>query len=146
TRRHAESVTRRTAPMMTRRADQLRMLQRYGPVFLSDDEYARRRAVVLGRYARQLARHPARFGDSQFRAFHASVPRSTSDGSLELGLLARGVLLAARRLATGRRENGADWPARRLQPTAAPFASSKLTSSGRLRARLDEGGEQKRDP
>lgn len=56
TRRHAEAQTSRAERVNTYQASQLGRLLRYGPVFLSQDEYERRKEEVLGQYYRFLAR------------------------------------------------------------------------------------------
>ena len=42
TRRHSDAVSRRAAALMTHRAENVRIHQRFGPHYLSEDEYVRR--------------------------------------------------------------------------------------------------------
>jgi hypothetical protein len=77
---------------------QLKLLVKYGPLFLSDDEYRRRLAARLLRYAGHLVRRAPRLADREMRSYHASVIRDvrSSIGPLQV---ARGTLDAARRRA-----------------------------------------------
>jgi glycosyltransferase involved in cell wall biosynthesis len=67
---------------------QLRILARYGPVYLSETEYARRTHEIFHRYYQFLGRYPFRLGDSRFRNLHLGALGSANH-SLSLLRLAK---------------------------------------------------------
>jgi glycosyltransferase involved in cell wall biosynthesis len=73
TRRHRAAVTSSAMRLGTYRPGRIELVRRYGPLFLSQAEYERRLAVMVADYSRFLARHPARFREPEFRAYHGRV-------------------------------------------------------------------------
>jgi glycosyltransferase involved in cell wall biosynthesis len=67
---------------------QLRILARYGPVYLSQTEYARRTHEMFDRYYRFLGRYPLRLADPRFRNLHLGALGSANH-SLSLLRLAQ---------------------------------------------------------
>jgi glycosyltransferase involved in cell wall biosynthesis len=96
TRRHNEAVTAYTRRVDTYRPAHLQAFQRWGPVFLSRDEYERKLAVRLLDYLTVLARRATSWSGHEFRAYHLArmgeVLAATSGRQL-----ARGVALQVRR-------------------------------------------------
>jgi glycosyltransferase involved in cell wall biosynthesis len=96
TRRHNEAVTAYTRRVATYRPAHLRAFQRWGPVFLSRDEYERKLAERVLDYLTLLVRHATRWSAQEFRAYHRArmgeVVAATSARQL-----ARGVVLQVRR-------------------------------------------------
>jgi glycosyltransferase involved in cell wall biosynthesis len=70
TRRHNESVTSLTHRFNTRRQDNLIIFLRYGPVYLSEEEYEQRLEQVLESYHRFLARSVFKLKGSEFWNYH----------------------------------------------------------------------------
>ena len=108
TRRHSDAVSQEALPIMTHQAENIRILERYGPGCLSRDEYDRRHAVMLFEYLRELAKNLGRFRDERVRSYHADTLRAIRS-SLTAWSLGRGVALQGQRMLVGPRTNGADW-------------------------------------
>ena len=66
----------------------LKILARYGPFYLSEDEYARRTHQIFDRYYQFLGRNPFRLANSRFRSLHLGALKS-ADHSLSLVRLAK---------------------------------------------------------
>jgi hypothetical protein len=96
TRRHNEAVTAYTRRVGTYRPAHLRAFQRWGPVFLSRDEYERKLAVRVLDYSTLLLRHATRWSAQEFRAFHRARIREVR-AATTARQLARGVGLQVRR-------------------------------------------------
>lgn len=75
---------------------QLRLLVKYGPIFLRQDELERRLAARALAYVAMLARHPARLRRREFREFHART-FAELHGAIAAGDIGAGVLHAFRR-------------------------------------------------
>lgn len=75
TRRHNEAVTSFTSRMRTYRPADLGMFQRWGPVFLTSDEYDRKLVVRLVEYGGMLARSPRSWSRREFRDYHRARMR-----------------------------------------------------------------------
>lgn len=73
TRRHNESVTSKTNSLDTRRQDNLLMLRKYGPDFLSDSEYGIAMSKELRLYYDFLARHVGAGMGNEFWNSHRQV-------------------------------------------------------------------------
>jgi glycosyltransferase involved in cell wall biosynthesis len=75
-------------------------LLRFGPVYLEQDEYQRKLAVLVAEYVRFVALHPWRLRNAEFRAFHSDAARRLAPG-VRMGDLARGAVRQA--VVSGRR-------------------------------------------
>lgn len=102
TRRHNEAVTAYTRRVGTYHPSALRAFQRWGPVFLSRDEYDRKLAAHLLQYVRLLVRRPARWSRQEFRAYHLACMREALAATTVRQVM-RGVGLQIRR-SLGRRD------------------------------------------
>jgi hypothetical protein len=83
TRRHGESITSAARRQGTWLPDQIAMLLKYGPVYLTDEELDGRLRQMLRRYNRWLARSTIRgrpFRDRSFVARHRRMLAEISDG------------------------------------------------------------------
>ncbi len=90
TRLHPEAITSTTRRLGSYKPEHLRMLVRFGPGCLSEDEY-RRRLVALGaKYAGFLVRNPRRWTKREFRALHRQE-LARLRGSIETRELTAGV-------------------------------------------------------
>jgi len=71
-REHQDSMTSSIAQTVSNGLlpGQLRILARYGPVYLSENEYAQRTGEIFDRYYQFLGRYPFRLADSRFRNLH----------------------------------------------------------------------------
>lgn len=72
TRRHNESLTSLTHKFDTRRLSNFIFFLRYGPVYLSKDEYEQRLAQLFEYYHRFLARNVLELKGKEFWRFHAN--------------------------------------------------------------------------
>jgi len=107
TRRHNESVTSFTQRVWSYLPEEIGVLMRWGPVYLSDQEYERKLLVRLLGYAAFLAKRPRRFvRDRDFRTFHLRKIREIMTG-IETGQIARGATLQLRRTMRRRKTIGA---------------------------------------
>jgi glycosyltransferase involved in cell wall biosynthesis len=79
TRRHNEAVTSLTRRLGTFVPADLDMFQRWGPVFLSEDEYDRKLVVRLVEYAAFLSASPMRLARSESRDYHRARLRESLD-------------------------------------------------------------------
>ncbi len=70
TRLHSEAMTTTTNAIGTYQPEHLRMLVRYGPACLSEEEYRLRLAAAGGSYARVLAKRTHRWREPEYREFH----------------------------------------------------------------------------
>ena len=70
TRLHSEAMTSYTIRMGSYRPEHLRMLVRYGPACLSEEQYRLRLAAAAGSYARVLAKRTHRWREPEYREFH----------------------------------------------------------------------------
>ncbi len=75
TRRHHESITAALSPYNTILIDQIRMLQKYGPIYLSDPEYRQRLNDMIRRYHGFLARNLFQPERKIFWAYHRQIRR-----------------------------------------------------------------------
>jgi glycosyltransferase involved in cell wall biosynthesis len=98
TRRHNESNTTYAKRLHTFLPAQLGVLIRYGPDYLTEEEYERRVAVMLFFYLRWLAGHPLRLRDPDAREFHGRALEEILAG-VSAGRLTRGVARQVGRLA-----------------------------------------------
>ena len=75
TRRHARSMTSRSAKLSTNITGWLRVMTTYGPVYLTEPEYERRLTWLLRRYAWFLTKSllRGRFRDQRFREHHGAT-------------------------------------------------------------------------
>jgi glycosyltransferase involved in cell wall biosynthesis len=83
TRRHGESITSAARRQGTWLPDQIAMLLKYGPLYLTDEELDGRLRQMLRRYNRWLARSTIRgrpFRDKSFAARHRRMLAEISDG------------------------------------------------------------------
>ncbi len=99
TRRHNESNTSYARRLHTYLPAQIGVLVRYGPDYLTPDEYERRVAVMLFFYLRWLAGHPLRLRDPETRAYHARSLEEILAG-VSRSQVARGVMRQVGRLAS----------------------------------------------
>jgi glycosyltransferase involved in cell wall biosynthesis len=92
TRRHPEAQTKFAESMNTYLAGQLRHLQRYGPIYLSREDYDGRLRWLLAEYYRFLGRSLLEPGGDEIWRFHeaalASLGHRVSAGRLLVTLLA----------------------------------------------------------
>jgi glycosyltransferase involved in cell wall biosynthesis len=90
TRRHNEAVTSRARRLGTFVPADLDMFQRWGPVFLAEDEYDRKLVVRLAEYAAFLSARPVRWARREHRDYHRTRLREflgrTSSRQLAHGL------------------------------------------------------------
>jgi glycosyltransferase involved in cell wall biosynthesis len=102
TRRHKGAVTNYAYWLGTYRPSQLKMHQRHGKAFLSQDEYERRLATLTLYYLRFLAKRLLRLRDVRFRRFHGRTVRDlgANTGVVEL---VRGAALQLRQKRQRRR-------------------------------------------
>ncbi len=100
TRRHNEAVTATTRRLGTYIPADVGMFQRWGPVFLDDDEYSRKLVVRLLHYAAALTRHPSKLRSGEFRAYHRERIRELLGGTTR-ARLRRGAFLQVRRSLRG---------------------------------------------
>jgi glycosyltransferase involved in cell wall biosynthesis len=96
TRRHNEAVTAFTRRIGTYAPADLGAFQRWGPVFLSQEEYDRKLVGRLFRYGGFLAGRPARWRQGEFRDYHRTQLRELL-GRTSGQQLARGLRLQLRR-------------------------------------------------
>jgi len=101
TRRHPGAVTSYAVRVGTYRPETIDLVRKYGPTFLSQDDYERQLAVAVTEYALFLAGRPGGLRDPEFRAYHRNVVSKLAD-NLDIGAVARGALRQARKMATGR--------------------------------------------
>ena len=74
TRRHEKSLTASVvAPIGMAVPARVKMLQRYGPRYLTKDEFDRRLAALLLGYGRTLVRHFYQFRQPAFRRYHGEA-------------------------------------------------------------------------
>jgi glycosyltransferase involved in cell wall biosynthesis len=98
TRRHEGSTRPWAVGLGLRRAEEVRMLQRWGPVYLSREEYERRITMALSRYVGALAARVRNVRDPEFRRHQAGeLRRITAGGGFGPVTLARGALRGAHR-------------------------------------------------
>ncbi|HEY7003427.1 MAG TPA: glycosyltransferase family 2 protein [Gaiellaceae bacterium] len=117
TRRHEASITSATRRQGTWLPDHIAMLVKYGPVYLTDEQFDRRLRQMLHRYNRWLARAAIRgrpLRDETFVAHHRRMLAEISDGLEELSTqrgrslrLWQGLLAASTRLADRSRKSKA---------------------------------------
>jgi hypothetical protein len=98
TRRHNESNTSYAKRLRTFLPSQIGVLVRYGPDYLTPEEYDRRVAVMLFFYLRWLAGHPLRMRSREVREFHRRALEEIMAG-VSGAQLARGVARQIGRLA-----------------------------------------------
>lgn len=102
TRRHNEAVTAFTKRVGTPVPENVELFQRWGPRFLTQDEYDRKLVVRLINYAGYLLSNPRKWIRREFRSYHrqkiGQILARTS--ARELG---RGVRLQLKRSLSGRR-------------------------------------------
>jgi glycosyltransferase involved in cell wall biosynthesis len=79
TRRHHEAVTSLTRRVGTFVPADLDVFQRWGPVFLSEDEYDRKLVVRLAEYAAFLSARPTSWTRREFRCYHRKRVRESFD-------------------------------------------------------------------
>jgi glycosyltransferase involved in cell wall biosynthesis len=96
TRRHNETVSTFTRRIGTYIPADLGAFQRWGPVFLSKDEYDRKLVVRLLGYAAFLAGRPRKWASREFRDYHGDRLRELL-GRTSASTLARGTQLQLRR-------------------------------------------------
>ena len=96
TRRHNEAVTAFTRRIGTYVPADLGAFQRWGPVFLTEEEYDRKLVVRLVGYGAFLAGRPRNWGSREFRDYHRDRVRELL-GRTSASKLARGVQLQLRR-------------------------------------------------
>jgi glycosyltransferase involved in cell wall biosynthesis len=72
TRRHAEADSRRYWQAGAELPGQIRLLLKYGPLYLTSSEYERKLAVQLARYAGFLIARTPRLLDAEFRDYQAN--------------------------------------------------------------------------
>jgi glycosyltransferase involved in cell wall biosynthesis len=96
TRRHNEAVTAFTRRVGTYVPSYLGVFQRWGPTFLSEDEYDRKLVVRLLTYAGFLARRPGSWRSREFRDWHRERLQELLGGT-SASQLARGLTLQLRR-------------------------------------------------
>lgn len=101
TRRHEDSGMAFFRPLGAQPAESLLLLARFGPDYLTPDEYRRRAAAGVAKYAVALARRLARFRDRTFRTYHARILAGLRD-SLRPVDVGRGIVAQLERLATSR--------------------------------------------
>jgi glycosyltransferase involved in cell wall biosynthesis len=130
TRRHPDAVSQHALAIMTHQAENIRILERYGPGCLSRDEYHRRHAVLLFEYLRELAKNLGRFRDERVRAYHADTLRAIRS-SLTARSLGHGVALQLERMLVGPRTNGADWLIRRYGGASLVAGAEEATDAVR---------------
>ena len=93
TRRHREAVTSRAGRLNTYMSGWLRVMTTYGPVYLTPEEYSRRLAWFVRRYAVFLAKAvvQGKFRDEEFREHHTGtlgmLRRRVSPSQLSRGLV-----------------------------------------------------------
>ncbi|HMN97912.1 MAG TPA: glycosyltransferase family 2 protein [Miltoncostaeaceae bacterium] len=80
TRRHSAAITSYASRMSTYRPEYIRILRRWGPLFLSPADYERRLAVLTVLYGRDLLGRPRRLADQDFRAYHREAARVALEG------------------------------------------------------------------
>jgi glycosyltransferase involved in cell wall biosynthesis len=97
TRRHNETVTASVRSKSTYHPGQLWLHLRYGPLYLTSEEYERRLALWLGWYSWSLVRRAPRVRDPAFRDYHLDVLKMLRR-EVALGQVTRGVALQARRM------------------------------------------------
>jgi hypothetical protein len=102
TRRHNEAVTAFTRRIGTYAAADLDAFQRWGPVFLSDEEYERKLVVRLLSYGAFLASRPGSWHRPEFRQYHGDRVRELVSRT-SVPQLTRGVQHQLRRSLTGGR-------------------------------------------
>jgi glycosyltransferase involved in cell wall biosynthesis len=90
TRLHPEAITSTTRRLGSYKPEHLRMLVRFGPACLSEDEYQRRLVALASSYGRSLLRRPSRWLDPDFRALHRREVERLRSG-VELNELVAGV-------------------------------------------------------
>jgi glycosyltransferase involved in cell wall biosynthesis len=93
TRRHEESMTNSIAQTAFDGIPpgQMRILARYGPVYLTQEEYVQRLKTIYARYHQFLGRNILRLRHPKFRAVHMGALRSAGQ-RLSLFLLTRAVI------------------------------------------------------
>lgn len=96
-RRHNEAVTAYSRRVGTYVPAHLQAFQRWGPVFLSRDEYERKLAVRLLKYASFLVRRATRWFFHEFRVYQRAQLREVL-GATTVRQVARGTGLQIRRL------------------------------------------------
>lgn len=102
TRRHEGSTRPWAVGLGLRRSEEVRMLQRWGPVYLTREQYERRITMAMARYAGGLAARLPRARDREFRSRQVGeLRRILSNGGIGPITLARGAVggLAHRRRA-----------------------------------------------
>jgi glycosyltransferase involved in cell wall biosynthesis len=104
TRRHNEAESSRYWRAGAERAGQIRLLAKYGPVYLTPAEYERRLAVQLFHYCTYLTGRFPRLADQEFRSHQATdLRRMRAD--VDPGDVIRGVVRELAHL-TAKRRNG----------------------------------------
>lgn len=112
TRRHNETVTASVRSKTTYHPGQLWLHLKYGPLYLTSEEYERRLALWLARYGWSLVRRAPRVRDPAFREYHLEVLNMLRR-QVALGQVTRGAALQARRMLAKRRTSvraGAERP------------------------------------
>jgi glycosyltransferase involved in cell wall biosynthesis len=102
TRRDGRSPFATFSRLGANRPEQLNLLLRYGPVYLTKAEYQRKVAVFLGVYAAFLLRSLPKLADSEFRAYHGPAIRRILR-SVDPREVLEGVQLQLRRMRKRRR-------------------------------------------
>jgi len=97
TRRHNETVTSSVRRQGTYYPAQLWLHLKYGPIYLTPDEYERRLAVWLGYYAKFLVRYSPRLRDPLFRDYHRDALGMLQE-KIEAGQVGRGLVAQIRRM------------------------------------------------
>jgi glycosyltransferase involved in cell wall biosynthesis len=70
TRRHNESVSSTVHRLATIQAERMRSFERYGPIYLDEQEYRTRRKEIIQGYHHMLARHLFGGADKEFWRYH----------------------------------------------------------------------------
>jgi hypothetical protein len=102
TRRHNEAVTAFTKRVGTPIPNNLDLFQRWGPTFLTEDEYERKLVVRLVDYAAFIATNPRKWLQGEFRDYHRErlglILGRTTPGEITRGLRLQLGRTAARRV------------------------------------------------
>jgi glycosyltransferase involved in cell wall biosynthesis len=102
TRRHNEAVTAFTKRVGTPIPNNLDLFQRWGPTFLTEDEYERKLVVRLVDYAAFIATNPRKWLQHEFRDYHRErlglILGRTTPGEITRGLRLQLGRTAARRV------------------------------------------------
>ena len=148
TRRHNEAVTAFTRRMGTAIPAEVDVFQRWGRVFLSEDEYDRKLVVRLVHYASFLAAQPTSWVSREFRDYHRDRARLIL-GRTSRRKLARGLALQVRRTLTAAPARGrsSHRPELRLtfsRPEADPHGRHEVPRDQRDPDDVDERRRRRR--